>query len=81
MGATVFAYPVQDLERYGGVEFDRDGRAILYFHDQRVVDVARNPKPSPCDELEITDVNRHCLEWGALDVQVMGCGHSLQNIL
>jgi len=27
-GATVFAYPVQDPERYGVVEFDRDGRAI-----------------------------------------------------
>ena len=27
-GATVFAYPVQDPERYGVVEFDRDGRAV-----------------------------------------------------
>jgi len=27
-GATVFAYPVQDPERYGVVEFDQDGRAI-----------------------------------------------------
>ncbi|TFH43644.1 MAG: glucose-1-phosphate thymidylyltransferase, partial [Lysobacterales bacterium] len=27
-GATVFAYPVQDPERYGVVEFDKDGRAI-----------------------------------------------------
>jgi len=27
-GATVFAYPVKDPERYGVVEFDRDGRAV-----------------------------------------------------
>ncbi len=27
-GATVFAYPVQDPERYGVVEFDADGRAV-----------------------------------------------------
>jgi glucose-1-phosphate thymidylyltransferase len=27
-GATVFAYPVQDPERYGVVEFDKDGRAV-----------------------------------------------------
>ena len=92
-GATVFAYPVHDPERYGVVEFDQDGRAIsleekpvqpksryavtgLYFYDQRVVDVARAIQPSPRGELEITDVNRQYLEWGALDVQVMGRGHA-----
>ena len=92
-GATVFAYPVHDPERYGVVEFDADGRAVsleekpakpksryavtgLYFYDDRVVDVARNLKPSPRGELEITDVNRQYLEWGALDVQVMGRGHA-----
>ena len=92
-GATVFAYPVHDPERYGVVEFDEQGRAIsleekpvhpksryavtgLYFYDNRVVDIARNLKPGPRGELEITDVNRQYLEWGALDVQVMGRGHA-----
>lgn len=92
-GATVFAYPVHDPERYGVVEFDQDGRAIsleekpvqpksryavtgLYFYDNRVVDIAKHLKPGPRGELEITDVNRQYLEWGALDVQVMGRGHA-----
>jgi glucose-1-phosphate thymidylyltransferase len=92
-GATVFAYPVHDPERYGVVEFDPSGRAVsleekpakpksryavtgLYFYDARVVDVARGLKPSPRGELEITDINRQYLEWGDLDVQVMGRGHA-----
>ena len=92
-GATVFAYPVHDPERYGVVEFDESGHAVsleekpqhpksryavtgLYFYDNRVVDIARNLKPGPRGELEITDVNRQYLEWGALDVQVMGRGHA-----
>ena len=92
-GATVFAYPVHDPERYGVVDFDANGRAVsleekpvkpksryavtgLYFYDERVTQVARDLKPSARGELEITDVNRQYLEWGALDVQVMGRGHA-----
>jgi glucose-1-phosphate thymidylyltransferase len=46
----------------------------LYFYDNRVVDVAKNIKPSPRGELEITDVNKQYLEWGDLSVQVFGRG-------
>jgi glucose-1-phosphate thymidylyltransferase len=46
----------------------------LYFYDNRVLDVAANLKPSPRGELEITDVNRVFLEWGDLNVEVLGRG-------
>ena len=48
----------------------------LYFYDARVVDVAKNLKPSARGELEITDVNRQYLAWNDLDVVVMGRGHA-----
>jgi len=90
-GATVFAYPVSDPERYGVAEFDAAGNVVsleekpakpksryavtgLYFYDNRVLDVARGLKPSARGELEITDVNRTYLEWGALACEVMGRG-------
>ena len=90
-GATIFAYPVADPQRYGVAEFDGHGRVVsleekprvpksryavtgLYFYDNRVVDVARGLVPSARGELEITDVNRRYLEWGALACEVMGRG-------
>ena len=48
----------------------------LYFYDSQVLDIARDLKPSPRGELEITDVNRVYLERQQLNVQVMGRGHA-----
>ena len=46
----------------------------LYFYDNRVVEYAKNLKPSPRGELEITDLNRIYLENGELNVVLLGQG-------
>lgn len=46
----------------------------LYFYDNRVVEYARNLKPSARGELEITDLNRVYLENGGLNVELLGQG-------
>lgn len=46
----------------------------LYFYDNEVVEIARNIKPSPRGELEITDINRVYLERGKLKVGVLDRG-------
>ena len=46
----------------------------LYFYDQQVCSIAKELKPSPRGELEITDLNRIYLETGNLSVEVMGRG-------
>ena len=46
----------------------------LYFYDNHVVEYAKQIKPSPRGELEITDLNRIYLEKGNLDVTLLGQG-------
>lgn len=46
----------------------------LYFYDNRAVSIAKSLRPSARGELEITDLNRTYLEWGELNVELLGQG-------
>ncbi len=48
----------------------------LYFYDNRVTELAKQVKPSPRGELEITDLNRMYLEDGTLNVVTLGRGYA-----
>ena len=90
-GGIIYAYRVNDPERYGVVEFDSDGTVIsieekpqnpksnyavpgIYFYDNEVLKIARNIKPSPRGELEITDINKEYLKRGRLKVSILDRG-------
>jgi len=90
-GGIVFAYHVQDPERYGVVEFDKNKKVIsieekpnkpksnfavpgIYFYDNDVVEIAKNLKPSPRGEYEITDINKEYLKRGKLKVSELSRG-------
>lgn len=78
-------YGVAEIDSSGKVisieekpKFPKSNYAVtgLYFYDNEVVSIAKNLKPSPRGELEITDVNTEYLKRGKLNLEVMGRGYA-----
>lgn len=87
-GARVFAKEVEDPERFGVVEFDKDMKVLsieekpekpksnfaipgIYIYDSRVVQFAKESKPSERGELEIVDLHKRYLDLNELDMRVI----------
>lgn len=90
-GATIFAYSVQQPERYGVAALDETGAVTgieekpmhpksnyavtgLYLYDNEAVEIAKDLRPSPRGQLEITDVNLEYLRRGRLSLIKLGRG-------
>ena len=89
-GATIFGYQVKDPQRFGVVEFDnnkvisieekpkhpKSDFAVtgLYFYDNKVIEYAKQIKPSSRGEYEITDLNKIYLQQSKLAVSNLGRG-------
>jgi glucose-1-phosphate thymidylyltransferase len=75
-GGIIYAYRVHDPERYGVVEFNKEGKAVpgIYFYDNDVVEIAKNIAPSHRGEIEITDVNKEYLKRNKLNVSILDRG-------
>jgi glucose-1-phosphate thymidylyltransferase len=89
-GATIFSYPVIDPERFGIIETDngkivsivekpkepKSNRAIIgvYFFDNKVIEYAKEVKPSWRNELEMSSIHNAYLEDGSLRVEELNRG-------
>jgi len=89
-GANIFAYKVNDPQRYGVVELKnkipvkivekpkkpKSNYAVtgLYLYDNKVVSIAKNISPSKRGELEITDINNEYLRKSKLQVSILKQG-------
>jgi glucose-1-phosphate thymidylyltransferase len=90
-GCTLFAYHVNDPERFGVLKLDENGDPVeiiekpvvapsnyavtgLYFYDNKVIEYAKQIKPSDRGELEITDVNRLYLQDNMVNVEYLNRG-------
>ena len=89
-GATIFAYRVQEPQRYGVIELKnnlpykiiekpkkpKSNLAVtgLYLYDNSVLRIVKNIKPSKRNELEITDVNNEYLKHKKLKVNILKQG-------
>jgi len=76
-------YGVAEIDREGRVLSLEEKPAVplspyavtgLYFYDNQVLDIARDLRPSPRGEYEITDVNREYLRRGQLRMEILGRG-------